>query len=136
MVEDRLDQAMVKRLLRSAKFRQLFSFVEMGGVYEGRGFLEWLRAALDARIAGLGRATFTEFARMTGGDLSVVASDTNAQEILVLNHRTAPELPVAWAVRMSMSIPFVWQEVVWREEWGKFRGRHGPRRGHRDHGRD
>jgi predicted acylesterase/phospholipase RssA len=23
---------------------------------------------------------------------------------------------------MSMSIPFVWQEVVWRREWGRFRG--------------
>jgi predicted acylesterase/phospholipase RssA len=122
-IEDRLDQAIVKRLLRSPRFRQLFSFIEMGGFYEGRAFLEWLRAALDARVAGLGRATFSEFAQRTGRDLSVVASDTDAQQILVLNHRTAPDLPVAWAVRMSMSIPFVWQEVVWRKEWGKFRGR-------------
>jgi predicted acylesterase/phospholipase RssA len=44
-------------------------------------------------------------------------------EILVLNHRTAPALPVANAVRMSMSIPFVWEEVVWREEWGTYMGR-------------
>jgi NTE family protein len=122
-LEQRLDHALVERLLRSPKFRQLFSFIEMGGVYEGRAFLGWLRAALDARIAGLGSATFAEFARQTGRDLSVVASDTDAQQILVLNHRTAPDLPVAWAVRMSMSIPFVWQEVVWRKEWGRFRGR-------------
>jgi NTE family protein len=122
-IEDRFDQFIVDRLLRSAKFRQLFSFVELGGVYEGRAFLDWIRAALDARVAGLGNATFEEFAKITGSDLSVVASDTDAQQLLVLNHRTAPELPVAWAVRMSMSIPFVWQEVVWRKEWGKFRGR-------------
>lgn len=122
ILEDRLDQALVERLLRSAKFRQLFSFIELGGFYEGRAFLDWLRAALDARVAGLGRAGFEEFARATGSDLSVVASDTTAQQLLVLNRRTAPDLPVAWAVRMSMSIPFVWQEVVWRKEWGKYRG--------------
>jgi predicted acylesterase/phospholipase RssA len=122
-IEQQLDQFIVERLLRSAKFRQLFSFVELGGVYEGRAFIDWMRAALDARVAGLGNATFEKFARLTGSDLSVVASDTDAQQLLVLNHRTAPDLPVAWAVRMSMSIPFVWQEVVWRREWGKFRGR-------------
>jgi NTE family protein len=43
--------------------------------------------------------------------------------MLVLNHRTAPDLPVVWAVRMSMSIPLVWQEVVWQPEWGQYRGR-------------
>lgn len=122
-LEHRLDRWAVERLLRSPKFRQLFSFIEMGGFYEGRAFLEWLRAALDARIAGLGNATFTSFAKMTGSDLSVVASDTDAEQLLVLNQRTAPDLPVAWAVRMSMSVPFVWQEVLWRKEWGKFRGR-------------
>src|SRR5262249_27575204 len=42
---------------------------------------------------------------------------------LVLNHRTAPGVPVANAVRMSMSIPFVWQEVVWQPEWGPYMGR-------------
>ncbi len=43
--------------------------------------------------------------------------------MLVLNHRTAPDLPLVWAVRMSMSIPLVWQEVVWQPEWGQYRGR-------------
>ena len=43
--------------------------------------------------------------------------------MLVLNHRTAPMLPTVWAVRMSMSFPFAWQEVIWRKEWGTYRGR-------------
>ena len=42
--------------------------------------------------------------------------------MLVLNHRTAPDCPVAWAVRMSMSIPFVWQEVRWDAAWGSYCG--------------
>lgn len=32
--------------------------------------------------------------------------------LLVLNHRTAPDCPVVYAVRMSMSIPLVWDEVT------------------------
>jgi predicted acylesterase/phospholipase RssA len=43
--------------------------------------------------------------------------------MLVLNHRTAPDLPLVWGVRMSMSVPLLWQEVVWQPEWGKYRSR-------------
>lgn len=43
--------------------------------------------------------------------------------MLVLNHRTAPDVPVVWAVRMSMSVPLLWAEVVWQKEWGNYRGR-------------
>jgi len=42
--------------------------------------------------------------------------------LLVLNHRTAPDLPLVWAVRMSMSVPLLWQEVIWQPEWGLYRG--------------
>ena len=57
-----------------------------------------------------------------GCDLSLVATDTTNRKMLVLNHRTAPDVPVAMAVRMSMSIPFVWREVVWQKEWGSYCG--------------
>jgi predicted acylesterase/phospholipase RssA len=43
--------------------------------------------------------------------------------MLVLNHRTAPDCPVVWAVRMSMSIPLLWNEVIWNASWGQYRGR-------------
>jgi predicted acylesterase/phospholipase RssA len=71
---------------------------------------------------------FRDFERRTHRDLSLVASDTSGMEMLILNHRTAPDCPVEWAVRMSMSIPFVWREVVWKEEWGTYLGR--PKAGH------
>jgi len=51
-----------------------------------------------------------------------VISDTAGQEMRVLNHRTAPDCPVRWAARMSMSIPFIWQEVVWQADWGSYLG--------------
>jgi NTE family protein len=39
----------------------------------------------------------------------------------VLNSRTAPDCPVAESVRMSMSIPFVWREMIWQDSWGRYR---------------
>ena len=67
--------------------------------------------------------TLAQFFAATGVELSLVASDTTDGGILVLNHRTAPDCPVVWAVRMSMSIPLLWDEVVWQADWGTYLGR-------------
>src|SRR5207237_5395416 len=68
------------------------------------------------------RMTLEQFFAATGVELSVVASDTTDESILVLNHRTAPDCPIVWAVRMSMSIPLVWDEVIWQSGWGTYLG--------------
>ena len=120
-IEKRIDRILLGSLMSNERYRQLFSFVERGGFYQGKAFLDWL----DEKLAAKGVAKGATLAQFAAGprkpDLSLVASDTTAQEMLVLNHRTAPEVPVAWAVRMSMSIPFVWQEVIWKKEWGTYR---------------
>jgi len=117
-----LDHILLNKLLDSRAYCHLFSLVECGGYFAGSNFLEWLIEKLAAKGIGA-NTTFTEFFSQTGTDLSLLASDTSDVERLVLNHRTAPDCPVAWAVRMSMSIPFVWREVAWRAEWGLYRGR-------------
>ena len=123
MIEGKIDERIFTQLMKPDAYREIFSFVEMGGLYEGKKFLEWIREKLDAGGRNLGNTTLAEFQVKTGSDLSLVASDTVGQEMLVLNYRTAPDCPVAWGVRMSMSIPFVWQEVRWKPEWGWYRGR-------------
>ncbi len=64
--------------------------MEFDLVLEGHAFFAWLQEELDAQQQGLDSATLAEFRQQTGSDLSVVASDTTAREMLVLNHRTAP----------------------------------------------
>jgi predicted acylesterase/phospholipase RssA len=115
-------EAIINTLLDSGTYAQLFSFVECGGFFAGVNFRTWLEQKLAAKGI-LATDTLSLAFRKTSVDLSVVASDTRDVEMLVLNHRTTPYCPVAWAVRMSMSIPFVWQEVVWQEEWGQYCGR-------------
>jgi len=122
-VEQHVDKAVLSQLMSMSVYRELFSFVERGGLYAGDTFLRWIREKLDAGASKLSTATFAEFNQKTGSDLSLVASDTTGHQMLVLNHRTAPKCPVAWGVRMSMSIPFIWQEVCWNPSWGTYQGK-------------
>ncbi len=116
------DHVVLDLLLASPIYPQLFSLVECGGFFAGVKFLEWIREKLDAK--GIDpNTTLSGLFTKTGVDLSVVTSDTTDIEMVVLNHRTAPSVPAAWAVRMSMSIPFVWREVVWDPSWGTYCGR-------------
>lgn len=115
-------RAVASVLLRAPLYAQLFCFAECGGLFAGDGFMEWLAEKLAAKGVDANDTLGALYASH-GADLTVVVSDTTGQEMLTLNHRTAPGVPVVWAVRMSMSIPFVWREVVWREEWGAYLGR-------------
>ena len=127
-IEDGIDDALARALLGLSKARHLFAFVERGGWYSAHRFVEWMSRKMDegafqGQPRSFGRVTLDGLHKATGRDLSLVASDTSAGQMLVLNHRTAPGLPLVWAVRMSMSIPLVWPEVLWRREWGGYRGR-------------
>jgi NTE family protein len=125
--EERLEDWIADNMLRSQTFRHIFSLVEQGGWFAADSFVNWLRMKLNAAPGdggpgGYGDMTLAEFYAATQRHLSVVAADTTAGRLLVLNHNTAPDLPLVWAVRMSMSIPLLWQEVVWQEAWGRYMG--------------
>ena len=124
-LEDRLDDAIAEALASHPGSRHFFAFVERGGWYAANRFITWLQEKLDTGPWKNGerkfsRMTLAQFFAETQVDLSVVASDTTAGRLLVLNHRTAPDCPLVWAVRMSMSIPLVWDEVVWSADWGTY----------------
>ena len=132
-VEAYIDRIVLYLMTRD-EFAHVFSFVERGGWYSADTFVQWAQAKLDQATPGgrrreLSRQTFAEFHRATGRELSLVAADTTDSRMLVLNHRTAPLVPVVWGMRMSMSLPLLWQEVVWQPEWGDYMGR--PLAGHR-----
>ncbi len=136
-VSDKLESyvdRIILYLMTRDEFAHVFSFVERGGWFSADAFVEWAQAKLDqatptGQARGLSRKTFAEFHQATGRELSLVAADTTDSRMLVLNHRTAPGVPVVWGMRMSMSLPLVWQEVVWQPEWGDYLGR--PLTGHR-----
>ncbi len=127
-VEERLDDAIAGILAENRRSRHLFAFVERGGWYAADRFVTWLETRLDSGPWHGGQRQFSQmtlsqFFDATQVDLSLVASDTTDGHLLVLNHNTAPQCPLVWAVRMSMSIPLLWDEVIWQKDWGAYLGR-------------
>jgi len=123
--ETRLDDWLAQELATNTRARHLFSFLERGGWYSADPFVTWLESRLDQpRPDGQARdyshLTLKEFFEATGVELTLVAADTTWARMLLLNHRTAPDCPVVWAARMSMSVPLLWQEVEWQAEWGTY----------------
>lgn len=98
------------------------SIIEQGGLFSARNFEQWLADKLSEQDERYAAATMSQMYRLTGKDISLVATDITSKKMLVLNHRTAPELPLVRAVRMSMSIPYIWTPVVWRGAWGHYQG--------------
>jgi NTE family protein len=136
VLEDKIDDAIANQLASSPLTSRIYSFIDKGGFYAANRFLTWLREKLNSGIYPLERGAFgkgksrafgdmnlSEYYQATGVDLSLVGSDTTDAGLLILNHRTAPNCPLVWAVRMSMSFPMLWQEVVWQSEWGTYRGK-------------
>jgi len=126
--EKRVHQELVSALARNEKFRHILSFIERGGWYSADRFVSWFRSKLDSGPWQNGRRAFSrltmkQFYDATGVELTLIASNITAGTMLVLNHWTAPDCPIVWAVRMSMSIPLVWNEVIWEAGWGQYRGR-------------
>ncbi|HEX3438093.1 MAG TPA: patatin-like phospholipase family protein [Pseudacidobacterium sp.] len=117
-----LEEKLIEALLHLELYRELFSFNECGGFYAGDVALNWIRQHLVQK-GFAADVTWAQFDKATGKDVSVVTTDVTEKEMVVLNVRTAPNIPVAESVRMSMSIPFVWQEMVWKPEWGQYLGR-------------
>ena len=66
--EHQIDESLVSQLMHMPVYRELFSFVERGGLYAGDAFLAWIREKLDASPHKLATATFTEFNQKTGSD--------------------------------------------------------------------
>jgi len=128
LLENRIDDALAEAIADNPNLRHFYSFVERGGWYSAHEFVTWLERKLDEgmykgkprRFSGM---TMAEMFAATGTELTLTGSDITSGLLLILNHRTTPDLPVVWAVRMSMSIPLLWQEVVWLEEWGRYRGK-------------
>ncbi|MBN1580309.1 MAG: patatin-like phospholipase family protein [Anaerolineae bacterium] len=126
-IEDMLDQKLVEFLAKRPRYRHVLSLLEFGGWFSADSFVSWLKNKLDSgtregKRRNFGGMNLTQFYEATSVELSLIASDTTGKRMLILNHQTAADCPLVWAVRMSMNIPLLWQEVIWQAEWGTYRG--------------
>jgi NTE family protein len=112
----------LRDLLVALDFRRFEDGSELGGPlrllddfgwYQGDFFLDWMRERVRAKT-GDPDTTFAELQAVPGRyrELYVIASDLSRRRSQVFSHRTSPDLPVARAVRASMSIPLFF-EATW-----------------------
>lgn len=80
------------------------------GFFRGDAFLRWMRDRV-AEKTGNAHATFSDVHLTTGIDLRVVVTNLSVHSAQVLSHETTPDMEVALAVRMSMSIPLFFAAV-------------------------
>ena len=95
---------------KEREFRRMKDF----GIYEGQVFLDWLSELIANSQVGQGKhdLTFGELISRQGMELKVYATDLFTQSLKEFSPTTTPTVPVAEAVRASMSIPIYFD--AWR----------------------
>jgi NTE family protein len=99
---------------------KLVSVIREKGIYEGKYFRDWIARLLEAKgVTRFGHVAFEKDDEPGKGyRLKVIASDVTHRRMLVLPDDAVhlgvepDELEIAYAVRMSMSIPIFFEPVV------------------------
>lgn len=85
--------------------------IEEYGWYTSEYFYNWLQEVVAGRCGGNERATFADFRRYGFRDLYVTASNASQRRSEMFSAATTPDVAVADAVRMSMSIPLYFRAL-------------------------
>jgi NTE family protein len=86
-------------------------FITKYGWYSSAYFYEWLMEAIGSQCEGNSRATFADFRDRGFRDLYIVAANLSRQRAEVFSALATPDVAVADAVRMSMSIPIYFEAL-------------------------
>ncbi len=93
---------------RDDNYRRFFSSY---GWYSSQYFHRWLEGVIAGQCDGNGRATFREFKERGFRDLYVVAANVSRHRAEVFSAVDTPDVAVADAVRMSISIPIFFEAL-------------------------
>ena len=99
------------KLPRFAEEENYRRFLTRYGWYSSEYFYEWLKETIASQCDGNGRATFSEFQERGFRDLYIVAANISRQRPEVFSVLSTPDVAVADAVRMSMSIPIYFEAL-------------------------
>jgi len=112
----------VRDIVSEGAVFKLAMLLKRASVSSGQELLNWLEKCLDTGGRAMSHATFKELYELTHIEFTALTTDITSGLSLCLNHHTTPDCPVVYAVRMSMSLPFLWDPVVWQDSWGTYRG--------------
>ncbi len=81
------------------------------GWYSSEYFYKWLQSIIAKQCRGNPRATFGDFQKLGYRDLHIVASNISRHRAEVFSVNNTPDVAVADAVRMSISIPLFFEAL-------------------------
>jgi NTE family protein len=76
------------------------------GLYQGDAFYEWFGNLIKVKT-GNRDTTFLDVFQKCGKELVITGTCVNKMKVIYFNHHQHPDMPVRLAVRLSMSLPFV-----------------------------
>lgn len=91
-------------------FRDAYNLLHNYGCCPGDFFLNWVESLL-AKKTGISGITFQQVFSTYGIDLRITSVCLNTGKLVMFSPRGSPDMQVSKAVRMSMSIPFVFEPV-------------------------
>lgn len=94
----------------------LFNILDQYGLDDGIFIENWLKNILMKKINS-SNPTFLEFAKITGKDLNVCASNISKYEFCVFSVDNTPNVNVVDAIRASISLPFIFKPKIINGEY-------------------
>lgn len=105
---DFLDSHLTPLLANADAINRLFN--RFGWYATDYGY-QWIQDTIASQCDGNGRATFGDFQKKGFGDLHVAVTDISARASRVFSFQHTPEVAVADALRMSVSIPLFFEAM-------------------------
>jgi len=100
-----------RKFLRIPEEESSRRFFRDYGWYSSEYFYHWLQGLIASQSGGNPRASFADFRTLGFRDLFIVATNVSRQRAEVFSADHTPEVAVADAVRMSMSIPIFFEAL-------------------------
>ncbi len=98
----------VPRFAEEESYRR---FITKYGWYSSEYLYQWLESVIADQCDGDGRATFADFQNRGFRDLYIIATNISRQRPEIFSTTHTPDVSVADAVRMSMSIPIFFESL-------------------------
>lgn len=89
----------------------VYRFVTQYGVYKGDAFLSWFQDKVKSKCGDV-NVTFKDVYERYNKELVITGTCLNRAQTYYFHHTTYPDMPIALAVRISMSIPLVFKAIT------------------------
>ena len=93
----------------------IYRLVEDFGWYKGEAFSKWLEGLIENKL-GNSQATFADLGTLSTPKLYVVGCNLSTQSPEVFCSESNPDMPLAIAIRISMSLPLFFKAVNYNQQ--------------------